>query len=45
MHLVSTSLEDAQTNAAWRIVTRYGRMPGDEELESLRAAHVSAFLL
>jgi aryl-alcohol dehydrogenase-like predicted oxidoreductase len=41
---LSTSLEDAQTNAAWRIVTRYGRLPGEEELESLRAADVSAFL-
>jgi aryl-alcohol dehydrogenase-like predicted oxidoreductase/histidinol phosphatase-like enzyme len=41
---LSTSLEDAQTNAAWRIVTRYGWLPGDEELESLRAADVGAFL-
>ena len=23
------SVEDAQTNAAWRIVSRYGRLPGD----------------
>lgn len=41
---LSTSLEDAQTNAAWRIVTRYGRLPDEPELESLRAADVSAFL-
>jgi len=41
---LSTSLEDAQTNAAWRIVARYGRLPGDEELASLRTADVSAFL-
>ena len=41
---LSTSLEEAQTNAAWRIVARYGRLPSDHELESLRAADVSAFL-
>ena len=41
---LSTSLEEAQTNAAWRIVERYGRLPGDQELESLRAADVAAFL-
>jgi aryl-alcohol dehydrogenase-like predicted oxidoreductase/histidinol phosphatase-like enzyme/predicted kinase len=41
---LSTSVEDAQTNAAWRIVARYGRLPGEEELASLRAADVSAFL-
>jgi aryl-alcohol dehydrogenase-like predicted oxidoreductase/histidinol phosphatase-like enzyme/predicted kinase len=41
---LSTSLEDAQTNAAWRIAMRYGRLPGEAELESLRAADVSAFL-
>ena len=41
---LSTNLEDAQTNAAWRIVARYGRLPGEEKLESLRAADVSAFL-
>jgi aryl-alcohol dehydrogenase-like predicted oxidoreductase/predicted kinase len=29
---VSTSIEDAQTNAVWRIVNRYGRLPSDEEL-------------
>jgi predicted kinase len=41
---LSTSLEDAQTNAAWRIVSRYGRLPADEELARLRKTDVSAFL-
>jgi aryl-alcohol dehydrogenase-like predicted oxidoreductase/histidinol phosphatase-like enzyme/predicted kinase len=41
---LSTSVEDSQTNAAWRIVSRYGRLPGDEELEKLRRQDVAAFL-
>jgi aryl-alcohol dehydrogenase-like predicted oxidoreductase/histidinol phosphatase-like enzyme/predicted kinase len=41
---LSTSLEEAQTNAVWRIVSRYGRLPGDRELESLRKSDVAAFL-
>ena len=41
---LSTSVEDAQTNAAWRIVSRYGRLPGDAELERLRKRDVAAFL-
>jgi aryl-alcohol dehydrogenase-like predicted oxidoreductase/predicted kinase len=41
---LSTSIEDAQTNAAWRIVSRYGRLPDELELESLRAKDVTAFL-
>jgi histidinol phosphatase-like enzyme len=33
---LSTSMEDAQMNAVWRIVSRYGRLPGDRELRSLQ---------
>ena len=33
---LSTSIEDAQTNAVSRIVSRYGRLPGDRELRSLQ---------
>ena len=32
---LSTSVEDAQVNAAWRLVSRYGRLPGDDELAAL----------
>jgi len=41
---LSTSIEDAQTNAAWRIVNRYGRLPGDNELKRLGRKDVAAFL-
>jgi aryl-alcohol dehydrogenase-like predicted oxidoreductase/predicted kinase len=41
---LSTSLEDAQTNAAWRIVSRYGRLPSDDDLARLRRSDVAAFL-
>jgi aryl-alcohol dehydrogenase-like predicted oxidoreductase/histidinol phosphatase-like enzyme/predicted kinase len=41
---LSTSIDDAQVNAASRLVMRYGRLPGDEELESLRKQDVAAFL-
>jgi predicted kinase len=41
---LSTSLEDAQTNAAWRIVSRHGRLPDEQELALLRAHDVAAFL-
>jgi predicted kinase len=41
---LSTSLEDAQTNAVWRIVSRYGRLPSDDELVELRRSDVAAFL-
>jgi len=41
---MSTSVEQAQTNAAWRIVTRYGRLPGNGELATLRRHDVAAFL-
>jgi aryl-alcohol dehydrogenase-like predicted oxidoreductase/histidinol phosphatase-like enzyme/predicted kinase len=40
---LSTGIEDAQTNAAWRIVTRYGHLPGEAELKRLRRKDVAAF--
>lgn len=40
---LSTSLEDAQVNAAARLVSRYGRLPGDEELAALQKEDVAAF--
>jgi aryl-alcohol dehydrogenase-like predicted oxidoreductase/histidinol phosphatase-like enzyme len=40
---LNTSLEDAQFNCASRIVSRYGRLPGDEELVELRKTDVQAF--
>src|SRR5215470_16688189 len=41
---LSTSIEDAQTNAAWRIVRRYGRLLADDELKRLGRKDVAAFL-
>jgi aryl-alcohol dehydrogenase-like predicted oxidoreductase/predicted kinase len=41
---LSTSLEEAQTNAVWRIVGRYGRLPADGEIARLRRSDVAAFL-
>ena len=41
---LSTSVDEAQVNAASRLVTRYGRLPADEELASLRKQDVAAFL-
>ena len=41
---LSTTVEDAQTNAAWRIVSRYGTLPDDSELRILRKNDVAAFL-
>jgi histidinol phosphatase-like enzyme/predicted kinase len=41
---LSTGIEDAQTNAAWRIVTRYGRLPTDGDLAQLKRSDVAAFL-
>jgi diketogulonate reductase-like aldo/keto reductase/histidinol phosphatase-like enzyme/predicted kinase len=41
---LSTSVEEAQTNAAWRIVSRYGTLPGGADLERLRKRDVAAFL-
>jgi aryl-alcohol dehydrogenase-like predicted oxidoreductase/predicted kinase/histidinol phosphatase-like enzyme len=40
---LSTSLEDAQTNAAWRLVSRYGRLPDDAEIKQLRKRDPGAF--
>jgi histidinol phosphatase-like enzyme/predicted kinase len=41
---LSTSVEDAQTNAAWRLVSRYGRLPDEAELKTLRKKDVAAML-
>jgi aryl-alcohol dehydrogenase-like predicted oxidoreductase/histidinol phosphatase-like enzyme/predicted kinase len=41
---LSTSVEDAQTNAVWRIVSRYGRLPADGELDALRRTDAAAML-
>jgi aryl-alcohol dehydrogenase-like predicted oxidoreductase/histidinol phosphatase-like enzyme/predicted kinase len=41
---LSTSIDVAQVNAATRLVSRYGRLPADEELASLRKHDVAAFL-
>ena len=41
---LSTSVDEAQVNAASRLVSRYGRLPADEELAALRKQDVSAFL-
>lgn len=41
---LSTSIDDAQVNAASRLVARYGRLPAGEELALLRKHDVAAFL-
>ena len=41
---LATSVEDAQTNAASRIVARYGRLPADGELDALRRTDSAAML-
>ncbi|HEY7287751.1 MAG TPA: aldo/keto reductase [Vicinamibacterales bacterium] len=41
---LSTGIEDAQANAAGRIVARYGRLPSDSELAQLRRSDVALFL-
>jgi aryl-alcohol dehydrogenase-like predicted oxidoreductase/predicted kinase/histidinol phosphatase-like enzyme len=41
---MSTSVEDAQTNAAWRLVSRYGRLPDEAEIKRLRKTDAAAFL-
>ena len=41
---LSTSVDEAQVNAATRLVSRYGRLPADEELAALRKQDVAAFL-
>ena len=40
---LSTTVEDSQVNAAWRLVSRYGRLPGDQELALLRKQDLAAF--
>ena len=41
---LATSLEDAQVNAVARLVSRYGRLPDEEEIKRLRKKDTSAFL-
>jgi aryl-alcohol dehydrogenase-like predicted oxidoreductase/predicted kinase/histidinol phosphatase-like enzyme len=41
---LATSVEDAQTNAASRLVSRYGRLPADAELKALQKTDVAALL-
>lgn len=41
---LSTSVDEAQVNAASRLVSRYGRLPADKELAALRKRDVAAFL-
>jgi aryl-alcohol dehydrogenase-like predicted oxidoreductase/histidinol phosphatase-like enzyme/predicted kinase len=41
---LSTDVEDAQTNAVGRIVSRYGRLPDERELKLLSKQDVTAFL-
>lgn len=41
---LSTSVDEAQVNAASRLVARYGRLPADEKLAVLRKQDVAAFL-
>ena len=41
---LSTTVEDAQVNAASRLVQRYGRLPGEQELAALQKEDVAAFL-
>ncbi len=40
---LSTTIEDSQVNAASRLLARYGRLPGEEELAALQKADVAAF--
>ena len=40
---LSTSLEDAQFNAAWRMVSRYGRLLAPEEIRKASKQDVAAF--
>lgn len=41
---LSTSVDEAQVNAASRLVSRYGRLPVDDELTALRRTDAAAFL-
>ena len=40
---ISTSVEDAQVNAVSRLVSKYGRLPGPEELRALARKDEAAF--
>ena len=40
---LSTSIEAAQVNAAWRMVSRYGRLLGPDEMRKTVRRDVSAF--
>lgn len=40
---LNTSLDDAQVNAATRLVTKYGTLPGEAELAALRKRDVNLF--
>lgn len=41
---VTTSIDDAQVNAATRLIERYGHLPDEHELKALRKTDVAAFL-
>jgi aryl-alcohol dehydrogenase-like predicted oxidoreductase/histidinol phosphatase-like enzyme/predicted kinase len=41
---LSTPVEDAQVNAAWRLVSRYGMLPDEESIAALGKKDPSAFL-
>ena len=41
---LATSVDDAQVNAAARLISRYGKLPGDAELSALRKRDPAAFL-
>jgi predicted kinase/histidinol phosphatase-like enzyme len=40
---LATTVDEAQVNAVWRLVSRYGKLPGEDELAELRKHDVSAF--
>jgi aryl-alcohol dehydrogenase-like predicted oxidoreductase/predicted kinase len=40
---LTTDIDDAQVNAVTRLVERYGHLPGDRELVTLRKTDVAAF--
>jgi histidinol phosphatase-like enzyme/predicted kinase len=40
---LSTSLEDAQVNTVWRMVAKYGRLLGPEDMKDVSKRDVSAF--
>ena len=42
VHL-ATTVDQAQVNAVWRLIERYGHLPGDDELARLRNTDVAAF--